>query len=321
MKHIALFVVLTISANVPMIFGQSDPISDDMIRDSIQRSWLRASEVERVGHTCNYRIRFDSAVSGEKPTSSVHTGKLAINGKMQSFVTEGVVYGRNKHYSFLIAKDSSKSDWKLTAMSTHPDDKVDLVATGSSDNHLLIHPLTGYFGSSCHELWTQGRLKLKQFERQSTGLVKAEFEARIPLGKREDHFRGTMLLDPNKHWLIVESQITTPHGIDQSSTGWLRRNLRVRKDDPEFVVCNEIETSFTRSGGSQTIKVEFTSHNWESPADEDFRLSKYGLPEPLDAPKVPQNRNWIWITALGVCSFGFGLALLVRSRRRRTNSH
>lgn len=299
--------------------AQTRPDSVHELESTLHESWKHLHRVEGSNGSYDFRIQFSSTQRGAPPEKSTTSGRALIKEEGQrAMIQSGVVYARNHSYSFLIAKDIPAADWKLTALSIHPDEKVDLVALGAPHHYLVFYPLNGFmFGSSGYSLLQEKRLTFRGFRDDPTGLINADFELRISLGKRDDHLVGNMLLDPKKGWAVVECRFTTPKGIDTATKGWMRRELVEDPSAPGGLVCRNIETDIRRSIGSQTVRIDFSDHSAKTNPDAVFRLSQYGLPEPIGLEQ-PRNRRWIWIVAVGLSCLGIGLAFFFVARRGKS---
>lgn len=65
----------------------------------------------------------------------------------------------------------------------------------------------------------------------------------------------------------------------------------------------------------ETTSLKYTFN--AEPSDEEFRLSHYGLPEPMGVKPLPPSRTWLWLVAAAVSTAALAI-LFAWLKRRRT---
>jgi len=138
---------------------------------------------------------------------------------------------------------------------------------------------------------------------------------------------GSIYFDPFRCWCVrqinetvesvVHDQVESKYTFDdrfetiQHSSGFpllkrrthnMKRRLFRNKDPKE-------ETATT-----------ITDYEWEvnnHVPDSDFRLSAFGLPEPMGAPPLPRSHTWLWLLVAALAAAGLAL-LFAWLKRRRT---
>jgi hypothetical protein len=122
-------------------------------------------------------------------------------------------------------------------------------------------------------------------------------------------------LDPNDHWRVAERILSTPTSVTRITIGYgppidgLPYPNRITEtvtpqgssDAPAFQIRSELKTGQTRKTPS------------------DFRLSAFGLPEPVDSPHERRVPSYVWFgTAAAFCAaLALGFWYLAAKRRPR----
>jgi hypothetical protein len=224
--------------------------------------------------------------------------------------------GRNSRYTFRLAQGATRDDWVIEklqplAESLAEDRGVAWSATqGANPLHVpfILFPgrLTKIAASDGFQV--HGARSVK---RDDEDLVEVSFsylptderalrkEVRIP--------NGTLLLDPGRYWLMREAEFET-----RSALGELGKNsVRVDLDDSiasvplvrkytVHVIADPTGTKAESYGITEPLdqlrEYTYDLRKIESPAERDFTLSAFGLPEPYQ----PEHA-WLWWTlAIGV---------------------
>ncbi|MGH7170493.1 MAG: hypothetical protein ACRELG_09480 [Gemmataceae bacterium] len=70
---------------------------------------------------------------------------------------------------------------------------------------------------------------------------------------------------------------------------------------------------------SSKVATSFKNTYNSGPSDEEFRLSHYGLPEPMGVKPLPKSRTWLWVLAAAVATAALAI-LFAWLKRRQTRT-
>jgi hypothetical protein len=153
-----------------------------------------------------------------------------------------------------------------------------------------------------------------QFE-SKTGLLRAEFRTTYPKDLAKFAPDTQVFLDPVHDWRPVESRSQNAY---QTATTVFTYGQSV--EDLEFPTESKSRTiwkvpDFDPNSESthRLVSIKVTDKT-----AVDFRLSAFGLPEPIDFPPPPKSKWYLWILA-GACICG-AMALFFRYRYRRARA-
>jgi hypothetical protein len=230
---------------------------------------------------------------------------------------DGEVVGTNKDYAFRLKRKSKDSGWYQTDLAMKKSGELAepaeiprpirrtteqlLLAPYNADGRLLTEWIEKT--ESSHQM------KATEVTIDGRPLVRVELDTSHALDSTpRDIFQGcTVLVDPARHWSIVESEVRCEWGTNKvvdkevlltyvSSKSGLpipRQSHFVRRDGTDSSLHGEAVSDF-----------HFQESASPTP-DTEFRLPAYGLPDPVPY-KPTVNSHWMLILA----AVGFGLLVL-----------
>lgn len=255
------------------------------------------------------------------------TGRLSTNGQQRYH--DRNVYAINADYVFSLVKKKEDAPWLLTEYHDLRDDSVPEYMRRQFDDAAI----------PCFDLMTVEGLRLAKLVRKegirfvscrksvNTGddLIEVRFDYPhpVPSGSTRDSFEpvrsGKLVLDPARFWCLryYEVQVLTTSGrgtrtfkvLELSTTG---ESVPV----PRSTVFQGV---FERSDGKISNERRFEYQlrlPRRLPADDEFRLSAYGLPEPIEyASRRAGTRWYLWLAIGGiVCIAVAGVVYRFRGR-------
>jgi hypothetical protein len=225
------------------------------------------------------------------------------------------VQGVNSHYSFVLGKPAHTDKWLLTTLGGASKGQLEEEEVGLRNAFLLLvkvdnDSLLDLAKSRGFQILS-GREVLQEGER----LVELTFKVE---GQIE---RATVVLDPQRYWCLRSYDL------------W--RNLKGRKSTlklhvSEMGLVNDtlpvpkratLHTEATFPDGSRTRgewQFEYDLVIPQTlPAEREFYLSAFGLPEPVGVDPPGGNSRWyLWFIGAGVVSLAIGYYFRRRLRQR-----
>lgn len=221
------------------------------------------------------------------------------------------VFGVNPLYAFVLRRKTPEAPWVVTALAdlsydTVPkqiDKFITIYLTSATPGALLVRePLAdvvrspGFHVERCHPVRQGGE-----------DLVEVAFRYTKEEKMGPWTQTGTLLFDPNRQWRLRSGDL-------QYSGQGQRGTVKIRVIETETVASSplsrvyEVDNEFVAQGGGgdhQTIRMEATlSRPKHLPADEEFTLSAFGLPEP---PGIRRPVPWyLWAAVAGLLLLGAG---------------
>lgn len=298
--------VLIVIASVSLLLAADDltPVPE------IDPALLERIKVEARPIVARYRAQgahsHESSVmkvhQAGKPPRTVHVTQTR-NGKLVLFEATTVIgndvagasteiKGRNEDYHFSIARQAANAPFILMGYAANqPSDPIagsDLQAYAYHDVHFLLKAIDGEDGFT-----------LKALHQDKDGaLVRARYLRRLP-GEKPMVSDVEFLMDSENQWRVVES-------IVRNSTNTCTTRMTYGQTLHGLAYPVELTTSTLTPGAAAkppssvqvSLKVEPTSKR-----ASDFRLSAFGLPEPVEyqRPGPTLNSTWLLLIGCGVC--------------------
>jgi hypothetical protein len=258
--------------------------------------------------------------------------------------SDEAVAGANSQYLFDISKKKTKSDWLLDSIVLNPTQGED--AGLDNPKHF---PRTAYRRSlrhffCCGEFITNLLAdKVFQFKvvgncatmKENPALVVIPFRFRCSTKKGQsfvEYCQGTLTLDSSRYWIInsysaeLTQRTLSPQGIegpDQPDRAKLSVNYRYNNLDGMPVVASAVEThTYISSGNLPTITetvTEFQIHKVGDLNESEFRLTRFGLPEPIGAtpPKANSLTKYFLLGGLGLLAIAIYFFSKMKATQKR----
>jgi hypothetical protein len=272
------------------------------------------------------------ASDGEVKVHNQGTTKLNKNCRLllvESFLKDDPgthAYGNNPKYSFSLHRKTPSSSWVLKTLSLKPaetDPTVQGALSGIEEGQsVLVHPFQVPLAVLVQQP-TFRVLRAVRTHKKGEDLVRVDFDNTHPLADDSKTFvpiqGGSMLLDPKRYWILRAAEFRTKHSkID----GNAKIDIDIKDASDPFPIPKRcaIALELQIEGRGRAVNIfrrEFVLHDPETlPADEDFRLTAFGLPEP---PGVRWNKPaavWLWVSLAAVTLIVIGAVFNWLKRRR-----
>jgi len=219
--------------------------------------------------------------------------------------TEGEVFGWNDKYTFQLALNPNKSEWRLTTLG-QPE------AGDRTRQKLAMHyptnsPLLDLFGDSIIRIVKTGRLKVQSADDATCVLTGRDVKVVLLNGSRTYH-ELEFVLDPQRQYAVLSAvckvtQNKTPGVLTLKNTVAMLDGLPV----PERSIQVQ---DYSSDGKPFVLKLdcEYKIDLGVRFRPEDFSLSHYGLPEPPGVTWERPTPTYVWLllaaAVLGVVAVG-----------------
>jgi hypothetical protein len=241
----------------------------------------------------------------------------------------GYAFVLNEQYAFEVKRKSPEDQWLLVAINLEPKgltphmEGVDMFTTKALGN---IGPfyVGGGISSYLPEMFKKTNFQITRaspWERDSRTLVRFEFRLDTPAKKsRPAHtYQGWVVLDPDQFWRVCESEIQVDYA-DKSENMVVTSTVECKMEG-EYPTLTKwtIEGKGTLLGKPfhQTTIVDYTVDRNDPDASE-FRLTAFGLKEPMGVTWSQPTRWWLWLSLSAVGAVALGVLLIKVKRRSST---
>ncbi len=321
---ILISLVLLIRSSLP-VYAQGDFIATLKNEWEILSSWDNVDKTYTIGRQLKLwqRDSKDKPGQGEFFESQTPYYVKVSNG-CALLQAKSTLLCWNQDYTFTLKKSKVASDgWALGHAVIAPPSENELRQSilNNGDEIFYFRPLTGFFcPKSCDQYLADGELQITGHHFQENKLVKADIRFTWPTvipGPNPkpmlEKFTGYLILDPQNHYVIMEALITT------EEKGPRYRQIRLTRTVEKM---NDIliTTSLTKESldGRSFHNMRYLDYRMESTDPMEFRLSYYGLPEPVGVVWERRTPVYVWLfVAAGVLlTLGIFFRWLARRLRR-----
>ena len=214
----------------------------------------------------------------------------------------------NSDYNFTLGKSQEDSPYALVDYSPGKR-KFPLVNQVAGLHSLMLLSLRDALAAVEND--ARHTLRALRFD-DSRGLLRIEFTS----AAGNTPVRKLLHVDPSHDWRVVEDQVETRYVV--GSTRW---SYGIAVGGLEFPTgFKDLNTyKVANAPPNMTVTGRLISLKLTDRTPDDFRLSAFGLQEPVDGAPRPRPRPWyLWfLGAAGVCGvLSFTFAYLRRRRRR-----
>ncbi len=233
-----------------------------------------------------------------------------------------LVYGRNRHYAFFVLKEGNRS-WRLQRVENGPPESNGVDGTALDEyNREYLYPLSSTCWGACLTVFVDDQhFAIESIKRTSEGKLLVGFRYKrqlpAPAGKWLPVL-GEFVADPARHHVVERWTLFEPR--TQGGRTVIRtvsRSVDAGVGQEERLVCRTIKYE----GGSNRRSLNFTDFDRRSFSSAPFRLTHYGLPEPIDVPPAgPAIPRSVWFLLAGIVALSLGGVVHWVVRRRKSRS-
>jgi hypothetical protein len=233
------------------------------------------------------------------------------------------VYAVNPYYGFQLKGSEANNEWVVTAIESENKDNIQWVDMPVREmvSRSFMLPFAVY-GRQLDSLLAEPDFKVSRVawvNREGRDLVRLDFE--LPPHPKEKRFypivSGSVFLDPGLYWCMRECQLrgrwsswATIRTLNdfKEIRGYpvLTRSVQTNKPDPNEGPNRPPEVK-------ETKECDFEEPT-QLPADQEFMLSAFGLPEPFGVKKA-KPRWYLWAAGIGISCLIGGAAFRRYARR------
>lgn len=244
--------------------------------------------------------------------------------------------GVNSKYAFSLKRSKAGNPWELSEIDTDLSDGIQIagVKALTEDFALIFSPynLAGHgsvfalmqrpgFKLTKAEVVSQAGLTLTKFWfHAAPDEVTAKQEGAVPI-----EGDGWLLMEPNSYFRVHECEL--PFDVSNEK---LRSVIQPRKSvlkfsyaaEPGFPLLRQLTSStYARSDGKETSRAD-VDYFFEkrTPTESDFRLSAFGLPEPMIASRPTWSSHpFLWFSVAAFVFFALAFAIRRYRQSATTN--
>jgi hypothetical protein len=285
-----------------------------------------------------YSVRtspFDRLAKEKKP-ATLERVECGAHGSMESVQREAgggksYAFVMNDLYAFELKATGPDKRWLATDVRVKSD--VDYATVHMKGTPLITNKTFRYIGpfKACGiwlpDLFNNEGFKItaaKNMVRDGNGVVRFDFTFEPgEAGRKAFPKNGWVILDPNSWWRVCESEMDLEHAgsPDHVTSRWTVDCVL----DGDLPVLKKITIDARGTENGKKIDflttMEYVVDRKESdPAD--FRLTAFGLPEPMGMPEVSRGTRWyVWFALAAVGALvGGGIVVMLRRRYSKASA-
>lgn len=314
------------------LFGQNETLREQFYRDAPQ-GWKRLQEGLRHLEGKGDFVQNVKDPDGKQSTHT-KTWDFKINGDQvvwqeiwsNADAREETAWGTNSDYSFSIKRNRAGGSWILRRIGgvssassfelEHPTTRAEFVGFLTSLN--ASWRIGGFL--SMPEIIREPGFKLTNIEETSyegQSCVRIQFKYEPPKNGVPfilDVRGATAVLAPGQSWAVREYDVQMVGGTEKGRL--------------EYQICQNgipiVRTHFSDSANKKNAihtETSYTQCQYAEVPDADFRLSAFGLPEPMGMPELPRpTRSYLWFGVAAFAALAIGLAFRKLAHRLRPST-
>lgn len=297
----------------------SSHASADEFTKTLISEWGSLASLDNVDKAYQVTKSIVAEKAAEKFTSkATYDIVTSSNSGLRQGGSSKVTVCWNPQYSFnLKASKVDAKSWLLGELiqGAPQGNPLRLLIVKNGHDISFYQPLTGFFTATCDSLLNDGSMTITG-KKDEGKLTRVDFRLKMSFSMdraMEELFSGTMLLDPRNHFIVVEAELTR----DKLPNPRIAKNLTMKRlydVNDERLVAKSV-SYYTPPDSFPISSYEYSNYHFGPSDPEVFKLSHYGLPEPVDeSSKTLWRRLWLAASvfaALAVMSF-------VYMRRRKS---
>jgi hypothetical protein len=295
-----------------------------------QSDWEQRFLSEAPACWQDYRV-FAQGLQGSQTIRAESNGKAGLENRLEFKVNkvcrllqdqalnnlnknrgEKTVFAVNPDYSFTLQRRDPQSGWLITSLKMQADGRdarVDSDISAALDNNcILIAPYNNWFLIDLLRQPSFRVIRAAPVDANRGQWVQIDFDNTHPLIAGAKGFfpiqAGTLVLDPNRYWTVRSARLICQHGATKVVA---TIELEVRDLAGKYPIPKRYVEKRERRDGDDAPQRETWLREFDLaevsplPADAEFRLSAFGLPEP---PGLESKRPFPWYLWLGYGTAG-----------------
>lgn len=304
---------------------EAPPQWEEYVRRSKELQGVLAVSIQNARSQDNtqFESRTEYKTNG-KGAILIASVKGSSNGKVER--EEEEVFGLNPRYAFNLSHKTPGSPWVLAKFFDRSR-SADLgrVATQVESYLTAITSGVRLDGELLAEMVRKSEFRIgscRSVQREGNELVEVAFTYSKMDGKWKRNLNGKLFLDPNRYWCWRSGEVrAVSEGFSSGTLKFEGTQSANDGDSPPLSRVWESDGDWTSSKGEwsnqQRIRYEATLNRPSRlPADTDFTLSAFDLPEPFGVVWKKQTPTYVWLlVAAGTCAvLAVGFRYLARKR-------
>lgn len=298
----------------------------DEFRRQLEAAWGQLAELDTKQKTyvVEKTIRLDATGSKFHSQNRYTVCLMPDCGRLQS---DRVVLCWNPQYAFNLkmSKGSQPGTWLLGELIIAPpaQNRLRQLMFANGTDLCQYRPLTALFSTTCDRCLADGHLHIVD-HRPEGQLVRVSCELRTALGgdeaaKKED-FSGTLWLNPAEHLVIVEAVLTRrvlPPGLTEEERR-IKLSRKVDRSDGGVLITTAVDYGTLTADKGDLIHTmyRYSDYRFVDTDLREFRISHYGIPEPVDVTWERPSSHYGWYLVAGIV-FAIIAAIFTYIRCRR----
>jgi hypothetical protein len=303
-------ILVSLVAPLMLIVAKPGRVSAQIAREQIEEiqiGWRKLAAMDDSDKT----YQLSSMEKANKDIQGIAKSyRVFVNsGGDHVFQTDHLVYAHSNLYDFAIVRNDPSVDWRMT-MYWNKDETAASEAPSIGHKYTLLHPLTAYgLREATSQFADDPEFSFTSLRPENESLVRVEFRRTIESREgKKGTVTGYMILDPRRLWVVLTStrRSTLAPGIEFEVH---RELLPDAAGKPRCASYENIARESTTKNVKTMIRYEFHDYS-DGPIDpEVFRLTHYGLPEPISLRQAAHTPTYIWLlvaaAGCGVIAFAF----------------
>ncbi|MBI1831626.1 MAG: hypothetical protein HYR84_09275 [Planctomycetes bacterium] len=324
----ALCAMSIFAADEHLALAQDSEAIIGQIRTEAPKKWAEYEEAlsGKLRYKC--RVAYVDRSTGEKKEAVFSRNEVGAHGMMEwreDFRPGGraSVFVLNERYAFELTKSSGGAGWVATNVQLRREGERDFdyetrVLKGANKRVTAAGP----FRAS--SLWLPAFMKAKgliisnpkSIDGPSGKLVRFEIGHDHTMEARRRPSKGWVVLDPSQWWRVCESEVHIIYpGSPEYDLAYCSVECELHNGMPILKrVTTRIKSSLKGKFFDQEGTEDYSIDREDSDA-ADFRLTAFGLPEPVGVHWPKPTRWWLWIS-LGAVGTAACALLFFKLRKR-----
>ncbi len=286
-----------------------------------------------LDHMESYRCEIVISGTGDgKPFEPLRSAVEQHGGSALYYSYEGatkplMVNGRNSNYFFVLARDQPDAPWQIANLFTKDAEqattKPHRVVRLTSQNVLPKWAGMLAYQRNLFLALSEGQAEIVSADRPDANEAGDEEIMSVLIRRREGadpdwrFSKGTFQLNKRYHWQIVSAELEVEVDKDASQMKCLIDNSYEYQNelDAWTISKNSCEYMLSSANGETQSTIEIREYSFEplEPDENHFRLTYFGLSEPIGMKQSGGSSLLWWATALAIVAV---LAIGVFARRR-----